>query len=245
MLSNRAPLGVPFNASRYGERAMQASRLLIATCAGLGAIGSQAASVDLQPYVDANVSSYTSGADYPTGMTTIGGISFSLASFGTGTGVIQLDGVESHTIPVDQTEVDTAYVIINSAWGVFGENNGQLVFTGDGGKSVEIDLIQGTTIRDHWTAYNTIASDVFATATYDGGNRFDVYRYDISALGGSLASVTFASTNASRPGGAPFLAALTTAYEMSSPVPEPESWMLMAAGLALVTGMRRPRSRRR
>ena len=209
------------------------------------AMPAAAGTVDLQSYVNSNVSAYTSGGDYPSGSTTIGGIDFDLASFGGGTGVIQLNGNSSVTIDADQSGVDTAYVILNSSWGQLGANNGSLTFNGLNGSQIIIQLVQGTNIRDHYTAYNNVSSGVFATASYDGGNRFDVYRYDISALGGTLTDIVFTASNAGLPQGAPFLAAVTTSFEgQTGVVPEPATWAMMIMGFGGVGGIIRRRRQR-
>lgn len=218
---------------------------LAAVAAGVMSMPAAAATVDLQSYVNANVSSYVSGEDYPSGSATIGGIDFDLATFGGGTGVIQLTDNNSVTISADQSGADTAYIVLNSAWGESGANNGSLTFNGTNGSQIVIQLIQGLNIRDHYTIYNNAASQVFATATYDGGNRFDVYRYDIGALGGNLSSIVFAASNAAFPQGAPFLAAVTTSFEGGAgAVPEPATWAMMIMGFGVVgAAVRRRRHR--
>lgn len=225
-------------------------RFLPAACAAVASLclasAASAGTVDLSAYVNSDAKTYTSGSDYPNGLVTIGGIDFLISSIGNGgTGVIQLGSDESVSIADNETGVDTAYVIVNSGYGVAGKNIGSLTFLGAGSDQISVDLIEGVNIRDHWTAYNNVATDIFATATYPGGNRFDVYRYDISALGGTLTGIEFASTSlANFPNGQPFLAAVTTTFEGAvGGVPEPASWALMISGFGLAGAALRARRR--
>jgi len=215
--------------------------------AGLGVLAAlsiasaaNAGQVDLSAYVNTDIHGYTSGEDYPTGLVTIGGINFNLATIGdTGAGVIQLGDGSSVSIADNETGVTSAYVIVNSAFGGFGSNIGSLTFHGAGADQVSFDLIEGVNVRDHFDGFfNNTASDVFATQDYDGGNRYDVYRYDISSLGGTLTSIEFSSTNVFFAEGQPFLAAVTT----TGGVPEPATWALMLVGFgSLGAALRRAR----
>jgi len=100
--------------------------------------------------VDANVSTYSGGYAYPApGTTTIGGVDFTLASYAGGTGVVQLDGAESHDIAIDAGGIDTVYVIVKSAYGTFGANVGTLTVNGTGGNSYAVSLVEDVNIRDH------------------------------------------------------------------------------------------------
>jgi len=59
----------------------------------------------------------------------------------------------------------------------------------------------------------------------------------------TLTSLTFSSTNAGNPQGAPFLAGLTTATESVAAVPEASTWATMVGGFGMVGGALKRRQR--
>ena len=205
-----------------------------------------AAQVDLSSYVNANASTFTSGSNYPTGSTTIGGINFLLAPYGTspGPGVL-LTNANVSTFDITGLNIAspaTAYTIINSGFGQFGATVGYITFLGSGGASATYNLVEGTNIRDHYYgSFNNIATDLFATTGYSGGSeipntpgyvRFDVQQFSLSGLlGQNLVGIDFVGNNPN--GGEPFLAAVTTAAAAAGGVPEPASWAMMIGGLGL------------
>ena len=200
-----------------------------------------ASTVDLSAYVNANVSSYTQGWNYPApGPLAIGGVGFSLAGYGGGVGVIQTLGQgESYTVGgLDIADADVAYTIANSAFGGYGSTIATITFTGSGGASVTYDYTEGTTIRDHYYGwYNNVATGIYANAAFIDGAivpdapglvRFDVQRFSLAPLmGQNLASITLTDTMGS---GQAFLAAVTT----DSTVPEPATWAMLVAGFGMV-----------
>jgi hypothetical protein len=124
--------------------------------------------------------------------------------------------------------------LVNSAFGVLGETVGSLVFQDSAGDTDTVSLQEGVNIRDHWTAYNDVATDIYGTATYGDGVRFDAYEYVLPASfeGNTLTSITLSGApDTNNPNGQPFLAAVTLATG-ASPVPEPSTWALMIAGFA-------------
>jgi hypothetical protein len=217
------------------------SRLVAAGAAVMLAQAASASTIDLSPYVNDNVSSYTQGWNYPApGPLAIGGVDFTLAGFGGGVGVIQTLGQgESYAITgLDVADAAFAYTIANSRFGGFGSTVATITFTGAGGASVTYDYTEGTTIRDHYYGwYNNIATDIYANAAFIDGAivpdapglvRFDVQKFSLAPLmGQNLASITLTDTQGS---GQAFLAAVTTA----GAVPEPASWAMLIAGFGLV-----------
>lgn len=216
--------------------------------AAVAAAPAQAATmINLQPYVNSNLSNYSGGSAYPKVSTTIKGIEFSLASSGTGTGIIQLgsNNLNSVTIAAAATAIDTAYVIINSAYGQNGRTSGTITFNGVNAGS-PISLVQGVNIRDHFQNSQTNNStSAFATANYNTGARFDVYRYDISALGGVLNTIGFSCNGTcNSDNGLPFLAGVTLTQEAVAAVPEPATWAMMLVGFGGIGfAMRRRKSK--
>jgi PEP-CTERM motif len=225
----------------FSMRIMTSSAFALILSTGLvGAAHAAQSEIDLSSLTNANLQTYTDGTAYPTaGSTvTIGAASFLVSSdagaAGT-TGAIQVSSPsDSFVIPVNQAGYSTVYVLVNSAFGVLGETVGSLVFQDSAGDTDTISLQEGINIRDHWTAYNDVATDIYGTATYGGGVRFDAYEYVLPASfeGNTLTSITLSGApDTNNPNGEPFLAAVTLATG-ASPVPEPSTWAMMMAGFA-------------
>jgi hypothetical protein len=213
---------------------------LILSAGWAGAALAAQSEIDLSSLTNANLQTYTDGTAYPTvGSTvTIGAASFLVSSdagaAGT-TGAIQVSSPsDSFVVSVNQTGYSTVYVLVNSAFGVLGETVGSLVFQDSAGDTDTISLEEGVNIRDHWTAYNDVSTDIYGTATYGAGVRFDAYEYILPASfdGNTLTSITLSGApDTNNPNGEPFLAAVTLATG-SSPVPELSTWTMMIAGFA-------------
>ena len=111
--------------------------------------------ININPYVNNNLRTYTNGTDYPVGGTslTIGGVAFTLATrTGGGTGVIQAPAVGSPTafdVPVSVANPNTVYALINSTYGVYGDTVGSVEFKATGGLDYSVNLVEGQDIRDH------------------------------------------------------------------------------------------------
>ncbi|WP_293450133.1 PEPxxWA-CTERM sorting domain-containing protein [Phenylobacterium sp.] len=230
--------------------------------ASLAFIGSAQAAqqVDLQPYVNANVNFYSGGSSYPYGLhgtsVNIGGVDFDLASaydagLNYGTGIIQLSGSTPSAVSIaaSASNVDIAYVILNSTRGTFDSVVGNLTFR-NGQNLVSYALREGVNIRDHFPgSFNNVATDLFASESYSYGERYDVYAFDISALGGDVTGIDFSSTGAGDPAGSPFLAAITLDNRAPASgggdavggVPEPATWALMISGFGLAGASLRSR----
>ena len=223
-------------------KALYRTVLMAASLATATAAHAAYTTVNLDPYVNSDWSGSTSGSDYPSGTVTIGGVDFLVSSFGSGAGGVTVPGSTSVAIDVGVSMVDTAYVMINSGWGRLGALNGTLTFAG-GGNSLVIDLVQGVNIRDHWLNYNQVATDILATVTYPGGNRWDTYAYDISSLGGTLDTVTLTGINGGNPQGQATLTGITLfGSDGTTPaVPETATWFMLILGFGAVGSVLRNR----
>ncbi len=220
-------------------RNSSASALLALLAVSAFAPQAHASSVDLSSYLNANVSTYTQGSNYPApGSISIGGVSFTLGGYGGGTGVIQSPG-GGQTFDITGLNISNAgvaYTIINSAFGVNGATIGSIEFIGAGGASVTYQLIEGVNVRDHYYGmYNNVATNLFATAAYSNGSvvpdgpglvHFDVQQFSLAGLAGqNLSEIVFTGNGDGN--GQPFLAAVTT--QIAS-VPEPATWAMMILG---------------
>jgi hypothetical protein len=206
--------------------------------------------VDLSSLTNANIQTYTNGTNYPTaGSTvTVGAASFLVSSVGGGegtTGVIQVSSPsDSSVIPIGQTGYSTAYVLVNSAFGVINKTVGSLVFQDSAGHSDTIPLVEGLNIRDHYIAFNNVATEIYGTAQYSGDVRLDAYAYTLpsSFTGNTLESITLSGApDTGSPNGEPFLAGVTLATGVS-PVPESSTWAMMIAGFLGWLGFSRRRT---
>jgi hypothetical protein len=224
---------------------------VLALCAG----SAVAAPVDISSYVNANLQTYSNGTYYPTGPTTIsiGGIVFDLAGYpGGGLGAIQTcaPGCSSSlstfstgpfTISVNQPDVKTVYALINSAWGVYGDTVGSLVFKDSASDTYTDPLVEGTNIRDHnQDGYNNTATGIYGTAYY-GPVRLDAYQIALPAAfcDNTLVSVAFSCSGpCDAPYGAPFLAGLTA---VTTPLPAALPLFVTGLGGLGLFGWRRKR----
>lgn len=150
-----------------------------------------------------------------------------------------IDGVLD--IPVGVFGVTSAYTLINSAFGVFGANNGSVEFFGTSAY-YKVDLIQGQNIRDHLNnVFNNVIDGVSAVPAFvDGWARLDQQIYNLPAAFASqqLVSIRFTGLNLGNPGGIAFINAATVA--VATPVPEPAAaLLLLSGGVALLAWGRR------
>ncbi|HMF36428.1 MAG TPA: hypothetical protein VKF17_07295, partial [Isosphaeraceae bacterium] len=125
--------------------------------------------VDIQPYVNANLQTYTNGSNYPSGGTilTNGNVSFTLAYYTdtTGLGAIQTPSTPPSTsfdISVNIPNPSTVYTLINSAYGEFGDTVGSVEFKATGGLNYSVNLVEGQDIRDH---NNYVFNNVIGTGS--------------------------------------------------------------------------------
>lgn len=134
--------------------------------------------------------------------------------------------------------VTSAYTLINSAFGVFGANNGSVEFFGTTAYH-RVELVQGQNIRDHLNnVFNNVINGVDAVPAFvDGWARLDQQNYQLPAAyaNETLVSMRFTGLNLGNPGGSAFITAATVAV-----VPEPASTLLLlSGGLALLAWRRR------
>lgn len=192
--------------------------------------------VDLTPYVNSDLTTWTGGGNYPQngGIVSVGGIDFQVATVANGkTGVINSQGVASSTtIATNVSNANAAYIIINSAWGSLGTATGSLTFYGANPANIyTYTLTEGSNIRDHFNGLyvNSInASNLIGTASYgDGADRFDAYKVLLPSgfANDALKSVVFNDFGVGE-NGSPFLAALSI-----SSVPLPSSFPLFVFSL--------------
>ena len=149
-----------------------------------GAAHAAQSEIDLSSLTNANLQTYTDGTNYPTAGSTVS-IGAAIILWYRRMRALRapqersrsLRQATASSIPINQTGYSIVYVLVNSAFGVLGETVGSLVFEDSAGDTDTISLEEGTNIRDHWTAYNDVSTDIYGTATYAGGVRFDAYEY--------------------------------------------------------------------
>jgi hypothetical protein len=227
--------------------------LVAAAVLSLSAMSANAAFVqlDISSIVNSDMAGYTSGGQYPPpGATSIGGIPFTLTDnpvSPTNTtwvvgGLANLGGPQHFAVSgLDIDGVTAMYAIINSAFGSCGAAVGSIGAM-SGAASQSFTLTEGTNVRDHIASgFCGVAPDAIATADYGLGTRFDVYRFDLTALtaGGALAlnELDF-DTFGQGINGVPLLAGVT--FETVG-VPEPATITLLGLGVLGLGALRRRR----
>jgi hypothetical protein len=227
-------------------RQMVARGLAIAVAMAFGMVArGDLVTVDLSPYVNSDLSTYTDGWNYPPGGSsiTVDGIPFVLASIGPSNdpGVIQTSGssYDSYDIPIDLFGVTSADVLTNSAWGVCGTDVGEIDFVGSSGTYV-YSLTEGDNIRDHFQgSFCNTAPGVTATANF-GPDRLDLNEITLPAAFAdeTLESVDFIGYGEGQ-SGAPFLAGLTLDPEPMPSAPEPSTVVFLTCAMAAIVLKRR------
>lgn len=195
--------------------------------------------IDLSSQVNADLSTYSGGFNYPAGGTslTIGAANFNLASFpgGNHLGAVQTLGQDNLPTSfifdgLNVTGVQTIYSLVNSAFGADGATTGKFIFTGTGG-SFTFNLTEGFNIRDHFNdGFINTATNLYGSAYYGASNedRLDAQQFNVSGIG-TLTKVEFDYIGSHVWGdGEPFLAALTT--DTVGAVPEPSTWAMLLIG---------------
>ena len=193
------------------------------------------------PALNADLRSSLGGAAYVPlfpGVQNWTGVPFQLSVSPAGN-TSYIDGVLD--IPVGVFGVTAAYTLINSAFGVFGANNGSVEFFGSSAY-YKVDLIQGQNIRDHLNnVFNNVIDGTSAVPAFvDGWARLDQQNYTLPATfaAQTLVSIRFTGIDLGNPGGSAFINAATVA--VAAPVPEPAGALLMlSGGVALLAWRRR------
>jgi hypothetical protein len=224
-------------------------------------------SVDINPYVNANIQTYTGGNNYPLGGTTLtnAGVSFTLADGPglnpLGTGIIQTPpGTSSFDISVSIPNPTAVYTLINSAFGAFGSTVGSVEFKATGGLDYTVNLVEGQDIRDHFNdgfqniigtgplgnLYIHTFAFVNMSINPNGPDRFDEQQFVLpSSFNSATLTDIILHGNGGFPQGEPFLAAATVATPSMTVVPEPSSLVTVGLVVGMVSVWRWRRHRQR
>jgi len=194
------------------------------------------------PTRDADIRGWTGGGDYaplfatPPATVAFNGVPFVLDVDAQGHNVFHLGSTD---IAVGVFGVTQAWTLINSAWGVAGQEVGSVEFFGSGGAYHRVALVEGLNVRDHYAdGFNNTIDHTSAVPAYGlGGVRLDqqVYTLPAAFAGQTLLTLRFNNTGGN-PQGSPFIAAATV-----SAVPEPAAWLLALAGAGGLAAWRRRR----
>jgi hypothetical protein len=224
------------------ERSYRARLIAILTLASLTLITGSARAdffhVSIETLTNSNLRTYSHGYSYPVAPTTltVGGVPFDLVpldSVANSLGIVQTFGTNTITITTNVVSPTTVYTLMNSGYGVYGEDIATVEFWGSGGAFASFDLIEGTNIRDHYngTHNNIIAAGTPSASFGSGAVRLDRQTF---TLPGSFSSDTLTQIvlkgHGGNPQGEAFLAAVTT--EAPVPVPVPGAVLLGAIGLS-------------
>ena len=185
------------------------------------------------------------------GTSTFNGVPFQFAVDGSGNTAFQNDGLNTPSsgvldIPVGVFGVTQAYTIINSRFGRVGAlPNGSVSFIGSV-DTVTVNLIQGSNIRDHFNGmFNNTIDGVNAVGAFNPGAganeaRLDeqIFNLPVVFAGQTLTTIRFTGLDLGADG-LPFIAAATVG--IAAAVPEPETYVLMLAGLGVIGWAQRRR----
>jgi hypothetical protein len=202
-------------------------------------------SVPVGSQTNADIRTYTGGANYPIAPTNISvaGVPFQLVTLqGTANtlGVIQTPGVDSSfTIVTNISRATTVYTLMNSAFGQSGADIGTIEFKGQNSTNdVTFHIVEGDNIRDHFAggfnnSATNIVSDPFLGGVQDpnGPDRLDMQTFVLPSgfASDTLTSIIFSGTRDGNPQGEAFLAA-ATAQTLDAEAPEPSSLTLLGIG---------------
>ncbi len=192
------------------------------------------------PDLNADISTWSDGGRYNTvfpGDHAWNGVPFSLANDGENNKVY----MGTMDIPVNVFGVTSVYTIMNSAFGSYGADIGDIEFFGTGGSYYRADIVEGYNIRDHYYGYfNNVIDGVTAVPAFTGSawqSRLDMQIFNLSAAftNDTLGFIRFTGINAGNAGN-PFIAATTVE---ANTVPVPAALWLFGSGLVGILGLRR------
>ena len=173
------------------------------------------------PELTADIRTFSGGSNYNSlfsgpGTTTDwiwNGVPFDLAEDSNGNTVYYSTTATSLTIPANVYGVTQAYTLINSAWGTGGVSVGKVEFYGSAGGYYEVDLVEGTNVRDHYNDgfENNIdgVTAVNAFTSQDGMDRLDMQIYNLPSSFATQTLTDIVFTIFAEGGGLPFIAAAT------------------------------------
>ena len=220
-----------------------ASITVAAVACFAGAARADTVEIDLSGFVNADLTTYTGGFNYPQhgGTITVDSIPFQLATIGSqqDTAIIQTNGVQDYSIPVGIFGVTSVDVLVNSAYGSCGTDVGEIDFVGSS-QTFSYNLTEGVNIRDHFNGnFCNVAGSIAGTASFGAGSdRLDL---DSILLPASFSDQTLESIDFEGFGkgelGEPFLAAATIVTPGDpdpAAVPEPSSFLFLIVASAIV-----------
>jgi hypothetical protein len=228
----------------FVRQAIVGASALLATASAFA----QFTNVDISSSVNANIDRGTS--TFPVGLSTgnqSSGIPFLVSPFpttggyagswiGTGTG-------SSVTVAVNAPGQASFYALLNNYYGTPGADEYDVTITATNGDSATYQAIGGVDTRDFNANVftNTIANTTTPWFDNGVGQRFDLREFSLptSFLAETVATFTIRQVNGRD--SALFTGLTFSSQPIMAPVPEPETYALMLAGLGLLQWVARRR----
>ena len=227
---------------------MRKKALIPLLALALPGIASAYETVDLSPVANARFDTpgFINGSTYPTtanpdDIVTLDGVPFLLPASGNYMWHSELAGGEnprSADISVGVYGVDAVYTLMGTWWGEDGFGTyASIEFFGSGGAYYKVDLDGGAHIRDYNfnPSYTTtldagVTKEVWSNGSGVGTQHIDRQLFDLpDAFNTQTLDHIIVSDNGSSGFQRTFVAAVTVA-----PVPEPETWAMLLAGLGVI-----------